>query len=138
LLTFMLFLSACMNPSGNAGTTTPESLGISSRAILDFINAAEMERKDEIHSFVLLRHGKIAAQGWWNPYNPESPHMLFSLSKSFTSTAIGIAQSEGLLNINVHAHPRPAQDEHGSPGRCNRAHDERYNQLGKGFLIPAR
>lgn len=79
---------------------TPESLGISSKAILDFVEAAEKERKDELHSFILLRHGQVAAQGWWGPYNPESPHMLFSLSKSFTSTAIGIAQAEGLLNIN--------------------------------------
>jgi CubicO group peptidase (beta-lactamase class C family) len=49
---------------------------------------------------MLLRHGEVAAQGWWEPYNPESPHMLFSLSKSFTSTAIGIAQAEGLLSID--------------------------------------
>ena len=53
-----------------------------------------------MHSFILLRHGQVAAQGWWNPFNPDSPHMLFSLSKSFTSTGIGIAQAEGLLNIN--------------------------------------
>jgi CubicO group peptidase (beta-lactamase class C family) len=79
---------------------SPESLGISSQAILDFVEAAERERKDEVHSFMLLRRGSIAAQGWWNPYKPESPHMLYSLSKSFTSTAIGIAQSEGLLSIN--------------------------------------
>ena len=83
-----------------AGATTPESLGISSKAILDFIEAAEKERTDELHSFILLRHGQVAAQGWWNPFKPETPHMLFSLSKSFTSTAIGIAQAEGLLNIN--------------------------------------
>ena len=81
-------------------SSTPESLGISSQAILDFVEAAEKERPGDLHSFMLLRHGKVAAQGWWNPFQPESPHMLFSLSKSFTSTAIGIAQGEGLLNIN--------------------------------------
>ena len=81
-------------------SATPESLGISSQAILDFVEAAEKERPGDLHSFMLLRHGKLAAQGWWNPFQPESPHMLFSLSKSFTSTAIGIAQGEGLLNIN--------------------------------------
>jgi CubicO group peptidase (beta-lactamase class C family) len=80
--------------------SSPESLGISSQAILDFVNAAETERKDEVHSFILVRHGKIAARGWWDPYKPESPHMLYSLSKSFTSSAIGIAASEGLLRIN--------------------------------------
>ncbi|AYB35072.1 serine hydrolase domain-containing protein [Chryseolinea soli] len=101
LLFSSLLFAGCQAPEQKTeGEATPESLGISSQAILNFIEAAEKERKDELHSFMLLRHGKIAAQGWWNPYNPESPHMLFSLSKSFTSTAIGMAQAEGLLNIN--------------------------------------
>lgn len=100
---FTFFLIQIIITSGYSQkleSATPESLGISSKAILNFIEAAEKERPNELHSFMLLRHGKIAAQGWWNPYNPDSPHMLFSLSKAFTSTAIGIAQSEGLLNIN--------------------------------------
>ena len=49
---------------------------------------------------MLRRHGAIVAEAWWAPYNPESPHLLWSLSKSFTSTAIGMAQDEGLLSIN--------------------------------------
>jgi CubicO group peptidase (beta-lactamase class C family) len=93
-------ISGCKSPESKVVTASPESLGLSSQAILDFINTAETTRPDDIHSFVLMRHGKVAAKGWWDPYNPESPHMLFSLSKSFTSTAIGIAQSEGLLSIN--------------------------------------
>jgi CubicO group peptidase (beta-lactamase class C family) len=99
LLLFLVF-AGCTAPEHKTEEATPESLGISSQAILNFIEAAEKERKDELHSFVLMRHGQIAAQGWWNPFNPDSPHMLFSLSKSFTSTAIGMAQAEGLLNIN--------------------------------------
>ncbi|MBO9657302.1 MAG: serine hydrolase, partial [Chitinophagaceae bacterium] len=90
--------SAAQKPK--TASQTPESLGISSTAILNFIEAAEKERPDELHSFMLLRHGQVAAQGWWGPFGNETPHMLFSLSKSFTSTAIGIAQAEGLLNIN--------------------------------------
>ena len=99
LLSIIIF-TGCKPPAPEVKTTTPESLGVSSQAILDFIEAVESSQKDDLHSFMLLRHGKIAAQGWWNPYNPDSPHVLFSLSKSFTSTAIGIAQSEGLLSIN--------------------------------------
>ncbi|MEJ0104826.1 MAG: serine hydrolase [Bacteroidota bacterium] len=99
-LCFFLLLVGSKAQDIKAEATTPESLGISSQAILNFIDAAEKERKDDLHSFIFLRHGQIAAQGWWNPYNTDSPHMLFSLSKSFTSTAIGIAQAEGLLSIN--------------------------------------
>ncbi|QSF47734.1 serine hydrolase [Paenibacillus tianjinensis] len=48
---------------------------------------------------MLLRHGHVVAEGWWSPYRPELPHMLFSLSKSFTATAIGLAVSEQLLSL---------------------------------------
>lgn len=55
---------------------------------------------DTVHSFMLMRHDKIIAQAWWSPCRPEYKHELFSLSKSFTSAAIGIAQAEGCLRID--------------------------------------
>src|SRR5665647_1310690 len=77
----------------------PEELGISSEALLAFIDALG-EKKLELHSFMLLRHGCIAAEGWWSPYEPDRPHMLFSLSKSFTSSAIGLCVHEGRLSVD--------------------------------------
>ena len=78
--------------------TTPEAQGISSSAVLNFVNRIEQDIQ-ELHSFMLLRHGAVAAEGWWSPYRPERPHMLFSLSKSFTSSAIGLAVAEGRLSV---------------------------------------
>src|ERR1700730_8179778 len=49
---------------------------------------------------MLLRHGHVVAEGWWDPYAAKLPHMLFSLSKSFTSTAIGLALAEGILSLD--------------------------------------
>lgn len=82
--------------------STPEAEGISSSAILDFIDAVEAhdDPLDAVHSFMLLRHGKVVVQGWREPYRPELPHTMYSLSKSFTSTAIGIAIHEGLLTLD--------------------------------------
>jgi CubicO group peptidase (beta-lactamase class C family) len=77
----------------------PETLGISSTAILSFLDEVE-GRNLELHSFMLLRHGHVAAEGWWSPYGTERPHLLFSLSKSFTSTGIGMAVAEGKLSID--------------------------------------
>lgn len=77
----------------------PEELGISSEALLAFIDALG-EKKLELHSFMLLRHGCVAAEGWWSPYEPDRPHMLFSLSKSFTSSAIGLCVHEGRLSVD--------------------------------------
>ena len=78
--------------------STPEKQGISSKAILDFIVDLEKE-KIELHGFMMLRHGNVVSEGWWAPYSSELKHMLFSLSKSFTSTAVGLAAKEGLLSV---------------------------------------
>lgn len=78
---------------------TPESQGVASSAILQFVEAVE-NQVHELHSFMLLRHGKVIAEGWWSPYGREYPHQLFSLSKSFTSTAVGFAVSEGILSLD--------------------------------------
>ncbi len=79
--------------------TSPEHQGIASSAILQFVDALEREIH-ETHSFMLLRHGSVVAEGWWSPYQREHPHALFSLSKSFTSTAIGLAAAEGCLSLD--------------------------------------
>ncbi|HOT91108.1 MAG TPA: serine hydrolase [Anaerolineae bacterium] len=79
--------------------SAPEAQGIPSAAILAFVEAADRDI-DSLHSFMLLRHGAVVAQGWWSPYAPEVPHVLFSLSKSFTSTAVGLAVTDGLLSVD--------------------------------------
>ncbi|WP_308635205.1 serine hydrolase domain-containing protein [Paenibacillus silvisoli] len=76
----------------------PETQGVSSAAILSFIE--EIERRGlELHGFMLLRHDHVIAEGWWAPYKPEYPHEAYSLTKSITSTAIGLAIQEGLLSV---------------------------------------
>jgi CubicO group peptidase (beta-lactamase class C family) len=79
--------------------SVPEAQGVSSVGLLAFIANAR-ETIQELHSFMLLRHGHVVAEGWWDPYAPEVPHMLFSLSKSFTSTAAGLAIAEGRLTLD--------------------------------------
>ena len=79
--------------------STPEEQGVSSAAILGFVAGAE-QRVDALHSFMILRHGHVVAEGWWSPYAAAEPHVLFSLSKSFTSTAVGLAVSEGKLSLD--------------------------------------
>lgn len=79
--------------------STPEARGIRSSAVHEFIRRADAEI-DHLHSFMLLRGGAVVAESWWAPYTAEHPHVLFSLSKSFTSTAVGFAVHEGLLNVD--------------------------------------
>ena len=67
----------------------PEPEGVSSAGIIDFLNAIDTGRQ-EIHSFMFLRHGKVIAEGWWDPYGPDYKHLLYSASKTFTATAVGL------------------------------------------------
>ncbi|HLY25838.1 MAG TPA: serine hydrolase domain-containing protein [Aggregatilineales bacterium] len=77
----------------------PEREGIASSAILQFVEALESQMH-ELHSFMLLRHGHVVAEAWWSPYRPDYPHLMFSVSKSLTSTAVGMAITEGRLSID--------------------------------------
>jgi CubicO group peptidase (beta-lactamase class C family) len=79
--------------------TSPEAQAIPSEAILKFVETAEA-KIDALHSIMIVRHGSVVAEGWWTPYRKDAPHMLYSLSKSFTSTAVGLAINEGKLSLD--------------------------------------
>jgi CubicO group peptidase (beta-lactamase class C family)/predicted glycoside hydrolase/deacetylase ChbG (UPF0249 family) len=79
--------------------STPEMEGVSSEAITQFLEAVG-KSKNEFHSFMMLRHGKVIAEGWWNPYRPDLKHTLYSCSKSFTATAVGFAVAEKRMTVN--------------------------------------
>ncbi len=78
---------------------TPESVGVRSGAIKAFIDEIN-EKKLGLQSFTVVRHDKVCAQGFWKPYAAEYPHVLYSMSKSVTSTAVGFAISEGLISLD--------------------------------------
>ncbi len=88
------------DPISNGFTRmSPESQGISSAAIRQFISAAQTSGL-QWHSFMLLRHSNVVAEGWWKPFDANYKHTLYSLSKSFTSTAIGLLVKDGKVNVN--------------------------------------
>ncbi|MBR3404681.1 MAG: serine hydrolase [Firmicutes bacterium] len=79
----------------------PEEVGISSSAILDLLDTLETEGLTEMHGLMIMRHGKVCAEGFWAPYAPGMPHMCASLTKTYMGTAIGIAIGEGLLTLDT-------------------------------------
>ncbi len=79
--------------------STPEAQGVSSAAIQAFIDGLAAA-KLETHGLVIARHGRVIAEGWWTPYAREYRHTLYSMSKSFTSTAVGFAVAEGKLSVD--------------------------------------
>jgi CubicO group peptidase (beta-lactamase class C family) len=81
--------------------SSAESQGVDPAGITAFLDAMEAAPDIEMHSLMILRHGQLVADGWWSPYRAEQPHLLYSLSKSFTSTAAGFAVAEGLIDLDA-------------------------------------
>jgi len=79
--------------------TTPESLGIPSGAITEFLNGIT-DKQLCMHSFLLLRHGKVAAEGYWPPFDKDRKHRMYSISKSFTAIAVGMMIDEGKMSLD--------------------------------------
>lgn len=80
---------------------TPEEAGISSSVVERlFRSVADEVDSLGVHGMMLLRDGRVFAEGYWAPYRPEVPHMLYSASKSIVSTAIGMAYDEGLIDLD--------------------------------------
>ena len=77
----------------------PEDVNVDSKAIYDFLKEIT-QKKLGLHSFTVVRHDKICAQGFFEPYSAEYPHVLYSMSKSLTSTAVGFAVDEGLIKLD--------------------------------------
>ncbi len=93
---------------------TPEAAGVSSKEVQAFIDEC-IEKGRELHSITVIRHGKIACEVYRDPFKPQHRHMMYSVSKSFTSTAIGFAVDEGYLTVDtrfVDIFPEARTDKH--------------------------
>ena len=86
-------------PSPVLPTSTPSAQGLDARGVLALVDALEADGHDP-HSLVLARHGHVVARGWWTPYAAERVQLVYSLSKSFTATAVGLLFDEGRLSLD--------------------------------------
>ena len=101
LLLLIFLLTGCTEEKAitSLPRSVPEAEGVSSQGIIGFLDAAA-KSSHEFHSIMIVRHGKVIAEGWWNPYKPDLRHTMYSTSKSFTATAVGFAVSEKLMSVN--------------------------------------
>ena len=79
--------------------SSPEAEGIRAGTVEGLVRAAATGGLG-LHSLMVLRRGRVVAEVWWAPYARDAPHTLFSVSKSFTATAVGIAADERLLSLD--------------------------------------
>ncbi|MFN8440298.1 MAG: serine hydrolase [Caldilineaceae bacterium] len=78
---------------------SPESVGIPSQAILNFLQRIDRERIN-MHGFLLVRHNRIAAEGYWSPWSAERKHRMYSISKSFVALSVGLMIDQGRLSLD--------------------------------------
>lgn len=77
----------------------PQEVGIEPENIINFIKELD-EKSINMHSFLLLKDDTIVSEAYYAPYNRDTLHRMFSITKSFTSIAIGLLESEGKINLD--------------------------------------
>ena len=80
--------------------SVPIDQGVDPAAVLAFLDAVDADTTVELHSVMVMRHGHVVAEGWWAPHTADRARLLYSISKSFTSTALALAVDEGLLSLD--------------------------------------
>lgn len=77
----------------------PEAEGLRSEHILRFLERIE-RNKINLHAFMVVRRGKILAEGYYKPIDEHFKHRLYSSSKTFVAFAIGKLIGEGKLALS--------------------------------------
>jgi CubicO group peptidase (beta-lactamase class C family) len=87
------------SPSRSLPRSTPSAQGVDAAGIDALVGAVEAAGI-EAHSLMVVRHGHVIAEGWWAPFAADLSHLVYSLSKTFTSAAAGLAVAEGRFGLD--------------------------------------
>jgi len=95
---FILAVSCLYLQSQPLPRSTPQAEKFNADAVANYL-AAVKESKQDLHSIMILRHGKVIADTWLGDNAADKPHILNSVSKTFTATAIGFLVAEKKLKL---------------------------------------
>jgi CubicO group peptidase (beta-lactamase class C family)/predicted glycoside hydrolase/deacetylase ChbG (UPF0249 family) len=79
--------------------SSPTAENVNPKNIASYLEAVKASGQD-LHSLMIIRHGKVVAEHYFGDNAANKPHVLHSVSKTFTSTAIGFAVQEGKLKVS--------------------------------------
>ena len=88
-----------VDTGGPLPRASAESVGIGSGSLAGLVDALA-DPELGLHGLVVVRHGTVVAEGSWLPYRADTPHSVFSVSKSLTATAVGLAVADGRLSVD--------------------------------------
>ncbi len=109
-------------PSDNWRRSTPEAQGIDSGQIALIFDAVK-RKQIPIHSMIVIRNGYLVSEAYFYPFTKGTVHDLASVTKSVTSTLIGIAIDKGYIK-SVDQHVLDFFSNRSSPRM-----DKRWNRL---------
>lgn len=92
-----------MTVSASSRTSSAEAEGVEPAGIRDLIQDLDADPSQDPHALIVMRHGAVITSAQWEPYSLERPQLVYSLSKTFTTTAGGFAVAEGLLDLDTPA-----------------------------------
>lgn len=111
LLTKVLFpiaiLASCTKPTEKEIINLPRASAtdVALEAAIDSFHVATQTvpvAPDSItlHSVMIIKHGQVVAEHWYNGQAADMPHELYSVSKTFTAVAVGMAIDEGRFKLS--------------------------------------
>ena len=98
---FMLIATTACNQANGTGDSLEraEPSAELAAAMERYYAAIDTAQGVEMHSIMVMQHGKVLAERWFNGWTPDSLHIMYSVSKTFTATAVGLAIEEGKIKL---------------------------------------
>ena len=78
---------------------TPEEVGLDSRYVRRFLGRLQ-DKNVNLHSVLMGRGNALFLETYTAPYTRETPHRMYSVTKSFAGLAIGFLADEGKLSLD--------------------------------------
>lgn len=79
--------------------STPEKHGIKSEWIREYIEVLESSNLST-HNFIIMRNDEILFENYWEPFDKDFLHRMYSVTKSFVALAIGFLEQEGKISLD--------------------------------------
>ncbi|MBR5332379.1 MAG: serine hydrolase [Muribaculaceae bacterium] len=100
LCAIVLMASVCASAAYRLPRTTPTSAGIEPKQFELLYDSLLSSDITEIHHLMVVVDGKVAGEIHPAPFKASDRHTLYSVSKTFTAVAVGLAVDDGLLSVD--------------------------------------
>ena len=79
----------------------PQNTGVDPGSIKRVLEALD-KRNIPMHSLLILKDDRLIFEKYYAPYKKDTLHRMFSISKSFTATAVALLTMEGKISLDDH------------------------------------